>query len=378
MSLVIDEHRQYLSDLPRVSAFRRAIREAVKPGDVVVDLGAGSGIMGLLACQAGAKRVYSIEETALIDLTREISRANGFEDRMVFIKDLSTRVELPEQADVVVADQIGRFGFDAGIFGYFADARARFLKSGGIMIPATIDLVVTPVEHGEMWGQVDFWKGNPGRFDFSPMYPRAANTGYPVKYRPTDLLGKPSVLATLDPSTSPKTLLGLHTSVTVSRNGTCHGIGAWFSARLSGASTLTNSPLSKDRINRHNVFFPLDRPTRVAKGDMITIKMNIMPDDNLVTWTVETVTRGKGTKTTTHSTFQGMLLCKEDLQKTLPQFVPRLSTWGEARLSILTLCDGRRQLSEIEQEVYRRHRSLFRSASEAARFVAEVVTRYTQ
>jgi protein arginine N-methyltransferase 1 len=381
VSLVIDEHRQYLSDLPRVAAFRQAIREVVKPGDVVVDLGAGSGIMGLLACQAGAKRVYSIEETALIDLTHEISRANGFEDRMVFIKDLSTRIELPEQADVVVADQIGRFGFDAGIFGYFADARARFLKPGGTMIPATIDLVVTPVEHREMWDQVEFWKGKPARFDFSPMYLRAANTGYPVKYRPTNLLGKPSVLGTLDPSTSPATLLGLQTSVTVSRKGICHGIGAWFSARLSRTTTLTNSPLSKDRINRHNVFFPLDRPTRLAKGDLVTIRMHVRPDDNLVTWSVETVTHGKGTratKTTTHSTFQGMLLCKEDLHKTLPQFVPHLSTWGEARLSILTLCDGRRALAEIEQEVYRRHADLFRSNSEAARFVAEVVTRYTQ
>ena len=54
MSLVLDEHREYLSDRNRLDVYARAIAELVKPGAVVVDLGAGTGIMGLLACRAGA------------------------------------------------------------------------------------------------------------------------------------------------------------------------------------------------------------------------------------------------------------------------------------------------------------------------------------
>ena len=92
------------------------------PGAVVVDLGSGTGILGLLACQAGAKRVYSIEETGLIELARDIGRTNGLADRIRFIKGLSTRVDLPEPADVILADQIGHFGFEAGLFDYFSDA----------------------------------------------------------------------------------------------------------------------------------------------------------------------------------------------------------------------------------------------------------------
>ena len=49
MSRDLDEHRQYLADAPRVEAFRLAIAEVVRPGDVVVDLAAGSGVLGLLA-----------------------------------------------------------------------------------------------------------------------------------------------------------------------------------------------------------------------------------------------------------------------------------------------------------------------------------------
>jgi hypothetical protein len=72
-----------------------------------------------------------------------------------------------------------------------------------------------------------------------------------------------------------------------------------------------------------------------------------------------------------------MLICKEDLQRTMPHFIPKLSPWGEARLSVLSLCDGQTALLEIEQEVYHSHPKLFRSLGEAAAFVAEVVTRYS-
>ena len=54
MSMILDEHRQYLSDETRLGLFRKAIHKVVRPGDVVVDLGCGTGILGMLAWQAGA------------------------------------------------------------------------------------------------------------------------------------------------------------------------------------------------------------------------------------------------------------------------------------------------------------------------------------
>ena len=65
MSLLIDAHRQFLEDAVRLDAFSRAIAEVVRPGHVVVDLGSGTGVLGLLACRAGASRVYSVDQTGM-------------------------------------------------------------------------------------------------------------------------------------------------------------------------------------------------------------------------------------------------------------------------------------------------------------------------
>lgn len=386
MSLIVDEHREYLSDHNRVEAFRRAIDEVVTPGSVVVDLGAGSGIMGLLACRAGAARVYAIESTELIGLTEEICRANGFQDRVRFIKDHSAQVRLPEPADVVVADQIGQFGFEAGILEYFSDAHERFLKPGGVLIPSRIDLFVSLVSHRPLWDQVDFWTHAPAGFNFTPAHVIAANTGYPFKFTPEQILGRPALLTSLDTAKSPASLSGLEAWLVADRAGPLHGIGGWFSAQLSPQVTMTNSPLATDAIQRRNVFFPIDRPVQVAKGDRVKVAMQIRPQDLMVSWTVEVWGAVAGPTAAdpapkarfSHSTFQGMLLSKESMEKTRPGFMPKLTPRGLARRSILELCDGHRPLRNIEQEIYRRHPDLFRSPAEAAVFVAEVVTRYTQ
>jgi len=371
----------------RISAFNRAINEVVKPGDIVLDLGSGTGILGLLACRAGAERVYSIDEGGMIGLARQICQANGLRERVVFIKGLSTHVDLPEKVDVVVADQIGQFGFNGGLLEYFSDARERFLKPGGKMVPSSLELILAPVESSAMWNQVEFWNKSPVGFDFGPARTVAANTGYPAKFRPKELLSEPAQLISLDLAKATSIPFKMEGCVTVSRNGCLHGIGGWFSADLSPNVTMTNSPLAADSINRRNIFFPIERPVDVVKGDCVRVMMHIVPTETMVTWKVEVWNEKKGDRSgkssvckaaSKHSTFKGMLLCEEDLQRTQPGFVPKRTSWGEARLSVLTLCDGQRPLSEIEHEVFRRHPKLFHSLQEAATFVAEVVTRYSE
>ena len=377
MSLIVDEHRQYLADPHRLAAFERAIAATVKPGDVVIDLGAGTGILGLLACRAGAARVYAIDDGGIIELARSLCRANGFADRVVFVKGLSTRVTLPEKANVVVADQIGRFGFESGVWEYFTDARARLLTPGAATVPGSVELRLAPVEAPELFEQIDFWSRRPAGFDTSDARALAMNTGYPAHLTPSQLLAEPVTLATLDLAELEPRSLGVEVELATLRSGTLHGLGGWFRAELAPGIFMSNAPGDPARIDRRNVFLPIARPVAIEPGDRIRVRARIMPSQAMLRWQV-TVSSATGSPKAdfAHSTAEGMLLAAEDLERTRPDYVPRLSAWGEARRSLIALCDGHRTVAEIEAEVCRRHPELFASPEAAGAFVAEVVTRY--
>lgn len=376
MSRVIDEHRHYLRDRHRVSAYDRAIREVVRPGDVVVDVASGTGILGMLACRAGASRVYAIEQSSIAGLARQIAKANGFEHIITSVRGYSRLVTIPERADVVVCDQIGGFGLEAGIFELAKDVRQRFLRPGGTLVPSTVELVVAAVEHSGLHGRLRFWKGRPADFDCTPAVEIAANTGYPVRLRPEHLLSAPVSAATLDLTIDHALPLHASGALRASRDGVLHGVAGWFVARLSPQVTMTNSPLSPDRIYRRQVFFPIHEPVTVEAGATIDVAMRILPTDTMYAWDVRVSPLSGPPVTFRHTTLRGMLLAREDLALTNPAHQPVLTPAGVARLTVLRLCDGGHTLADIERAVYEAHADLFSSREEAAVFVAEVVTRY--
>jgi protein arginine N-methyltransferase 1 len=377
MSRVIDEHRRYVRDTARIGALERAIREVVRPGDVVVDLASGTGILGLFACRAGARRVYAIEATPLAGLAREIAAANGLSDRITPIRGIAAHVSTPEPADVMVSDQIGWFGVTGGVRGLIVNARGRFLKPGGRLMPSALDLMLAPVDAPAMARRVAFWSTSPGGFDFGPARRIADNTAYPVRFRPEQVLGAPLRVHTTDLATCGLDPIHIEARLACARAGVVRGLAAWFEAQLSPSVRMTNSPLAPDRIQRRQVYFPIPEGVAVEPGDGVDVRMTLLPEDGFLTWEVTVAPAAGGARTFRHSTLNGMLLDVVDLRRTRPDYRPALTPRGVARLSVLTLCDGQRSLREIETGVYERHRDLFGSPDDAAEFVAEVVTRYS-
>jgi protein arginine N-methyltransferase 1 len=231
---------------------------------------------------------------------------------------------------------------------------------------------VAPVEAAALQNQVEFWLSQPAGFDFAPVRRYAANTGYPCRYAADQLLSAPQLGTALDLAVATDASFDFSASCRIVRAGILHGIGGWFDADLSDGVQMSNSPLSSQAINRRTLFFPVDRPVAVAAGDTVDVRMCVAPTDTLVTWKV--VVRGKATFT--HSTWKGMLLSREKLAKTQPDYVPRLTRRGIARASVLDLCDGRTPLASIEEQMLHRYPDLFQSRQQAAVFVTEVVSAY--
>lgn len=380
MSLMLDEHRHYLADRARVDAYARAIAEVVHPGVVVLDLGCGTGILGLLACRAGASRVYAVEETELIEIARQVARANGFADRIVHFHAHSSHVTLPELVDVVVCDQGGRFGVDGTLLQDVEDARRRLLAPGGRTIPASIQVALAPVESPDAFSAVEFWRGRPAGFDFSVARGIAANTGYPRMFSAGELLAGPATSESIDLSAPPPPVVRVDGSWRVTRPGTLHGLAAWFAATLAPGVVLTNSPLVSDRVNRRQAFFPIAEPVAVEGGDEVRAAWRVRVDELMASWTVDVQgARGAAPRARfAHSTLEGMLLDRGALEKTRPAHVPRLSARGRARRAVLELVDGGRSVAEIERAVLVRHAELFPSPHDATVFVAEVLARDTE
>src|SRR5579862_3768931 len=94
-------HEKMLMDKTRCDAYQDAIQRTVKPGDVVVDLGAGTGLLSFFAVQAGARHVYAIEASAIADIAAELIEANGFRDRITLIRENSKNVRLPQRCDAL-------------------------------------------------------------------------------------------------------------------------------------------------------------------------------------------------------------------------------------------------------------------------------------
>src|SRR5580704_18259946 len=108
---LLEEFGDMIADTARFASYANAIERAVRPGDVVVDLGCGPGIFALLACRAGAKRVYAIDAGEVIDFARQLAVANGFADRIEFLHGDSRQMQLPERANVLVSDVRGALPF---------------------------------------------------------------------------------------------------------------------------------------------------------------------------------------------------------------------------------------------------------------------------
>src|SRR5690349_5202119 len=168
---------EMIADAGRIEPYVEALRRAVRPDSVVLDLGGGPGLFALLACKFGARRVYAVEPANVINIAREAAAANGFADRIEFFQSLSTDVTLPERATIIISDLRGVLPWFQQHIPAIIDARQRLLAPGGVLIPGRdllwAALVEATDEHKKLLAP---WQERKFEIDLSAGVSRITNT----------------------------------------------------------------------------------------------------------------------------------------------------------------------------------------------------------
>ncbi len=248
----------------------------MQPGDVVLDLGSGTGVLSFFACDAGARRVYAVEREHLADMVAMFARQFGYGDRITVVHGNSKDVELPERANVLVTETIGSVVFNEGFLGTVIDARRRLLAPDARLIPSALDVWITPIEFPSFHEPVIQWWRTPRHgFDMSSIATFAANTAYSAKVPPDALLAEPATMLSLRMEDLDDTAQHGAAELRTTRDGVVHGFAVGFTATLAEGITLTN--LWSGGTWWDQGVLPLEFPVTAAAGTPVSI--DVRTDD---------------------------------------------------------------------------------------------------
>jgi protein arginine N-methyltransferase 1 len=351
----LDAYAQMVADGVRMDAYRKALSRAVTTESVVVDLGAGTGIFALLACQLGASKVYAIEPSDAVFLGAQMARDHGFGDRLEVVKGSSFEVQPSEAADVLVSDLRGAVPLFGRHIPAIVDARSRFLRPGAVLIPRR-DLiwaapVTLPAWHEKHIQRVsDLSLG----LDLSSMCAGLVNLTYSLPFGADALLASPSCWTELDYRVVDSPHVESTLSWEISGRGRAHGLGLWFEAELGDGIAFSTAPGGPESVYGRLVL-PFARTLDLERGDTLAVDLSarLVGDDYLWRWeTGLRPARSDGEEVRlSQSTFYACVLSPRQLKAQADDFVPSLSEDGLLKSRALSLMDGAHTLREIADRV---------------------------
>ncbi len=285
----LEQHRWLLQDRNVQSQFQQALAAQIKPGDVVLDLGAGTGLHSFFAVQAGAARVYAVDTEPILEAARMISENNGFQEKIVFIQQHSDELELPEKVDLIVTN-----------LGFFATLQClpsvirRFLKPDGKLIPQSLRLGMSLLEDSDFYQMnVRFWQDQPWGLNMASIGPMAASRPLYSSWMPEKFVSEMVELDSFDLKDLKPVAFSSQRKLKIERKGVVHGIVGWYTYDLgAGFSFSTRPPLQLSRDIWNQWVLPLASPLEVSEGEVldVSIQMNLVPgyEDAIWRWEIRT------------------------------------------------------------------------------------------
>jgi protein arginine N-methyltransferase 1 len=278
-------HQAMLGDMIRLNAYDRALAQTIKPGDVVLDVGAGLLALSLLALRHGAHHVYAVEgDPQTAALAQQIAEHNNLRERLTIVQGDARTVRLPVKADVLVSEMMGNFGPEEEMAEIIRRAARLNLRAGGQVIPSSLTSYVRAVEFDNegwgVWGEDLFGYSFSRVQEYAPAVPQLHFFS-----RTPRLLSDPAVVASSRLGQDAEQPQGDHT-LKVSVQGRLHAVMGYFSATLATDVTLSNFP-TYPGCNWAPCIWPM-RHTNVFAGDVIRVRIRRPRNVRVITdWRLE-------------------------------------------------------------------------------------------
>jgi protein arginine N-methyltransferase 1 len=375
----IGDYGDMIADHLRMDPYVYALKAAIEPGSVVLDIGTGTGMHALLACKFGARKVYAIETNDAIHLARELAVENGFADRIEFIQAISTQVTLPEKADVIVSDLRGVLPLHGQHISHIIDARSRFLAPGGVMIPRRDTILVALVEAGAVYRDLTAPWNYPYGISMTAAEKVVLNDWSdesPETFRKKSLLIEPQVWSEIDywtiesPEVNPANIIQPAT-----RSGTAHGFLMWFDGEIAEGILVSNHPGEEKVPKVYGCgFFPLFEPVAIHEGDTIEIDIQARYSRGHYLWNWHTKIFSGDERQEIKADFQQSTGLNETMENAaldsrVLALKPSRSETGDVDYLILGAMDGDQTLEQIANRLYKKFPTRFKTKREAQRYV---------
>lgn len=259
--LDVRTHKDMLRDVVRTSAYAEAIGAVVKPGQRVIDFGSGTGVLAIFAARAGA-RVDAIERTAMVVHAREIARRSGCPSICFHHSDQES-FQLDARVDAIISEWMGHAVFHESMLEPLISLRRRWLASGGVMLPARIDLACALVTDEDLYDDGSFLERGPYGIDFGPIADLPLRQSRLVALDEAQVASPYCGLGSLDMLTIERTPERLAGRLQPARDTTAFGLAVWFEAELAPGVILGTGP-HHPPTHWRQVFLPFPQPLEVV------------------------------------------------------------------------------------------------------------------
>eukprot|EP00914_Ancora_sagittata_P022109 GHVO01043974.1.p1 GENE.GHVO01043974.1~~GHVO01043974.1.p1 ORF type:complete len:318 (+),score=58.81 GHVO01043974.1:37-990(+) len=275
-------HALMLMDKPRIEAYQRAIeanKELFKD-KVVMDVGAGTGILSLMSARAGARLVFAVEASAVASVTADMAHRNGYGDVIKVIKSpvesitkLNDLQGNPTQVDILVSEWMGFYLLHESMLASVLHARDKFLREGGLILPSSADIHLSLVD---LFGPLK----NVGGFDMydirGSIQPVDDSTDVRILDIPVNTHVESTRVLSLDFDSMAIEDVKRFTSTVILDSHdefTADGFGIWFDVffrHADGDIVLSTAPTAPST-HWKQCMIPLSNPLRVPTGLRLTL-----------------------------------------------------------------------------------------------------------